>query len=189
MRQVWASIAFIGFFLSFMIHVATYGGFNAGEVFPLIWILHIVALMLWFVMVLKLRGQRNWNKVLEPLPIWCRKLLGICFIYTAINFAVIFIGEVGKGVPQRMNGQYVIYRIDDGRRVFVNPDEMPNTELELVELKMIPVLRETEGTISVFSELTEAEYYQRTLPVVRGFSGHWMLFFLVPALYFWYKEP
>jgi hypothetical protein len=117
------------------------------------------------------------------------QIVGNLFYLYAINFAVIFIGEVGKGVPQRMNGQYVVYRIDDGRRVFVNPDEMPNTELELVELKMIPVLRETEGTISVFSELTEAEYYQRTLPVVRGFSGHWMLFFLVPALYFWYKEP
>jgi Mn2+/Fe2+ NRAMP family transporter len=99
MRQFWASIALIGFFLSFMIHIATYVGFNAGEVFPLIWLLHIVALVLWFVMVPELRGQRNWNKVLEPLPIWGRKLLGICFIYTAINFAVFFIGEVGKGVP------------------------------------------------------------------------------------------
>lgn len=33
-------------------------------------------------------------------------------------------------------------------------------------------------------QLSEAEYHLQKAYVVRGFSGHWLVFYLVPALYF-----
>lgn len=37
-------------------------------------------------------------------------------------------------------------------------------------------------------ELTVQEYHQQKAYVLRGFSGHWMIFYLIPALYFWYPR-
>ena len=39
----------------------------------------------------------------------------------------------------------------------------------------------------VIRELSEDEYELQKAYVVRGFSGHWMVFYLVPALVFWYR--
>lgn len=36
--------------------------------------------------------------------------------------------------------------------------------------------------------LTEQEYHVQRAYVVRGFSGHWLVFYLVPALYFLFKK-
>jgi hypothetical protein len=41
---------------------------------------------------------------------------------------------------------------------------------------------------NVIRELSEEEYESQNAYVVRGFSGHWMIFYLVPALYFWYRK-
>ena len=40
----------------------------------------------------------------------------------------------------------------------------------------------------VIRELSEDEYELQKAYVVRGFSGHWMVFYLVPALTFWYRK-
>lgn len=39
----------------------------------------------------------------------------------------------------------------------------------------------------VIRELSEDEYELQQAYVIRGFSGHWMIFYLVPALVFWYS--
>lgn len=36
-------------------------------------------------------------------------------------------------------------------------------------------------------ELSDAEYHVEQAYVLRGFSGHWMIFYLLPALYSWYR--
>jgi hypothetical protein len=41
---------------------------------------------------------------------------------------------------------------------------------------------------NVIRELSEDEYELQTAYVVRGFSGHWMIFYLVPALFFRYRK-
>lgn len=41
----------------------------------------------------------------------------------------------------------------------------------------------SHGTL--IRELTEKEYKWQLMYRLRGFSGHWMLFYLIPALYFW----
>ena len=40
----------------------------------------------------------------------------------------------------------------------------------------------------VIRELSEDEYELQKAYVVRGFSGHWMAFYLVPALVFFYRS-
>ena len=37
-------------------------------------------------------------------------------------------------------------------------------------------------------ELSEVEYELQKAYVLRGFSGHWMVFYLMPALGFWYRN-
>ena len=39
----------------------------------------------------------------------------------------------------------------------------------------------------VIRELSENEYDWQKAYIVRGFSGHWMVFYLVPAMVFWYR--
>jgi hypothetical protein len=41
---------------------------------------------------------------------------------------------------------------------------------------------------SVIRELSEREYHWQQAYVLRGFSGHWMMFYLPPALYWWYRK-
>ena len=40
----------------------------------------------------------------------------------------------------------------------------------------------------IIKELTREEYDWQQAYVLRGFSGHWMVFYLIPALYFFYSE-
>jgi hypothetical protein len=40
----------------------------------------------------------------------------------------------------------------------------------------------------VIRELSENEYEWQKAYVVRGFSGHWMIFYMVPAIVFWYRR-
>jgi len=40
----------------------------------------------------------------------------------------------------------------------------------------------------VIRELSEQEYHRQQACVLRGFSGHWMIFYLSPALYWWYRK-
>lgn len=41
---------------------------------------------------------------------------------------------------------------------------------------------------TIIRELSAEEYHVQMAYVARGFSGHWMLFFLVPALYFGFRS-
>lgn len=41
---------------------------------------------------------------------------------------------------------------------------------------------------NVIRELSEDEYELQKAYVLRGFSGHWMVFYLTAALFFWYRK-
>lgn len=41
---------------------------------------------------------------------------------------------------------------------------------------------------SLIRELSEREYHLQQAYVLRGFSGHWMFFYLVPTLHSWYRN-
>jgi hypothetical protein len=41
----------------------------------------------------------------------------------------------------------------------------------------------------VIQEISESQYRQLQAYVIRGFSGHWLVFYLVPALYFLAGRP
>ena len=56
----------------------------------------------------------------------------------------------------------------------------------------VPEVREGKYVLhnhgAVIRELSEDEYELQQAYVLRGFSGHWMVFYLIPALYFWYRR-
>ncbi len=55
----------------------------------------------------------------------------------------------------------------------------------------VPDVREGKYVLhnhgQVIRELSENEYELQKAYVLRGFSGHWMVFYLVPAIVFWYR--
>jgi hypothetical protein len=56
----------------------------------------------------------------------------------------------------------------------------------------VPEVRDSKYVLQkhgeVIRELSEEEYELQKAYVVRGFSGHWMIFYLSPTLYFWYRK-
>lgn len=190
-----AKFAGAGFFVSLLAHFGTYLGYNTAEVNQSIWALHILAMLVFGLLVFSIngrypKGNRDWKTVTAHYPLWARRLLIIAFGYVALNFMVGFCGEVGKAVPQRLTGTFVLYHtLDNGvnrSRVFVSFENVQDRKT--VQLYQVPVLRETKDGISFYREVTEEEYYRRTLPILRMFTGHWMFFFLLPAFHFWFRD-
>jgi hypothetical protein len=62
---------------------------------------------------------------------------------------------------------------------FVEPSKQGKPEIQNGQF----VLVSREKTIHTISE---QEYYLRRNYNVRGFSGHWIFFYLIPTLYFWF---
>ena len=56
----------------------------------------------------------------------------------------------------------------------------------------VPAIRDGKFVLAshghVVRELSKQEYEQQEAYVLRGFSGHWMIFYLVPALHGLYRE-
>jgi hypothetical protein len=40
----------------------------------------------------------------------------------------------------------------------------------------------------VLAHLTESQYHLHKATEIRGFSGHWLLFYLIPCIYFWFRR-
>ena len=41
---------------------------------------------------------------------------------------------------------------------------------------------------TIIKVLTEQEYHRQQAYGLRGFSGHWMIFYLLPTLHSWYRQ-
>ena len=150
-------IAFLGFALSFIVHILTYFGVDLLTPFPVLWGLHIGIFIVFIPMVLSNRqhfGQRQNMKILfAPIPQWPRVLVGVLFVYAIINFTIFFFLSKG-GTPA----------IEDGRYVLQNHGQF-------------------------IRALTADEFHWQHVYIARGFSGHWLLFYIIPALNFWFPRP
>jgi|GEM_PF-5998113 len=186
MRRILSIIAISGFIITAFIHFAAYIGFNAFEEFQFLWILLIIGFLFIFIISGKLPRQGNWWKaVFSPVPSPIKSILNALTIYVFIHFFVTFALEAGKGFPTRISGEYVTHRIEEGnQRVFISEDDATDDNLEIVYLHSVPTLRMG----GEFIEITEDDYYRKTLPSTRIATGHTMIFFLIPAVYFWYQE-
>lgn len=192
MRRLIAILAFIGFWFSLFVHGATYFGINIAEEFMGVWCLHIFIFPLMFPLAAASRtiqgnnAREKWQILYSNVPAWGKVIRNIFFAYAFINFAL-FIGKTAdEPNPQRLSGEYRHYRANPN--IYVS---LEDAEGKIATLESVPVLRSSSsiGELTIFTRIPEQEYYERTLPITRGFSGHWMIFYLIPALYFWFPSP
>lgn len=148
--------AMTGFFVSVIVHFATFLHLEFLADFPAVFILHLGAMggVLFIIAADKgwLGDPRSWTDEWESIPGWVFALGGVVFVYAGINFAL-FIAQLEGGMPTVDQGRYLL----------------------LDHAKLI-------------KEPTYDEYVSLKLRQIRGFSGHWMLFYLLPFAYFTYRK-
>ena len=148
-RRPWALYSLIGFTLSLVVHALTYAGIDASRAMPLVWALHIGAMIAFIAMMIISRRKRESHAFeLPDWPAWAYVLLVAGILYTAFNF-MHSLSLMEGGSPDVVADGYVLS--EHGR---------------------------------VIRTLTEAEYWRQKAYFLRAFTGHWMIFFLLPALYF-----
>ncbi|MEO1290353.1 MAG: hypothetical protein AAFV93_21585 [Chloroflexota bacterium] len=184
MRRLWAIIGFVLFGISFFIHFIAYFGINLHEEYPAISLMPLLI----FIYILPTLGKKNiWKAALETLSPRKQFIVNALTAYIFIHFMIVFFLGAGQPWAQRNSGDYYLYRIEDERRVFVSAkdDDFTATNYEIVELNEQAVLRDYEAGFTIYTELTEEEYYHQTLSHPRIAGGHMMLFFMLPAIYLW----
>lgn len=143
-------ILVFGLAASMVAHFSTFFGVNPQQVFPGVWLLHILI----FVVLIPTDIYRNkasrrqsrkdfCKAAMANTPRWMMKLVGILFAYAIFNFFVFLMLTIG-GMPSEI----------DGRKVLENRGK-------------------------IVRELTDEEYERYRAREVRGFSGHWMFFYAI----------
>jgi hypothetical protein len=160
-RTAIAHFAMGGFAASTLVHIFSAFGINTLHYVPWLWVLHLGALGVVLLLSLTfwpvLSPMQQYRMFFAPLPIHARWAVVGCFIYAILNFTLFFFSAATfDGTPAIQDGQYVL--LTHG----------PNGEQHVMRV------------------ITEEEYNWREARIFRAFSGHWMIFYLAPALYFRY---
>jgi|GEM_PF-1301671 len=160
-RRYLSKSAVAGFTLSLIVHLSSIIGINVNKYVPWVWVLHIGFMILIIPILFDsfpiLSPMHRMRRFLVPLPPSARQLLIGFGIYALINFGIFFLSPwAHEGSPAIREGRYVL--LDQG----------------------------PSGQQAIVRSISEAEYDRRTAAQLRAFSGHWMLFYLLSALYFRY---
>ena len=161
LRRAFGFSAFIGFGLSLIVHLLSFIGLNIMTYVPRIWVLHLGIFVFNLPLVF---SPFNWSGKKEGLRRYFAPMprwarhVLHCFFAYAILNFVIFIVLSHDGSPDILDGKYVL-----------RTDGLPENQ-------------------HVIREISKEEYNLRSDRILRGFSGHWMLFYLVPAFYFWFPR-
>jgi hypothetical protein len=149
-------LAIIGFLASVLVHASTFLdrpplGMNQT------WPLHVGIFLVFIPSVLAQRrtgGNPHPQSLREQFPLaprWMQAILGLCFAYAIVNFAIFMIMSFGNAAraskAEPRDGRYVVTR---------------------------------SGV--VVEEFTETQYRRAQGRIVRGFSGHWMIFYWASAV-------
>jgi hypothetical protein len=163
MRRILSLIGMVGFVSSVVVHGATYFNVNMGKNYPSIWLLHVGAIALCFPMAISTRSLKKGNKK----DVWNRFFEPMPAWTRTIAF-----GFFGYAILNFM--LFFFSSAGDPTPVIRNNGEY--------------TIRTTVDGESQFTPISRDEYYERQTKVVRGFSGHWMIFYLLPTLYFWFPR-
>ena len=161
-RKFLAKVAFAGFGLSLLFHLMACLGVNVTDSFPFVWLLHLGIFVVFVPMGMStlLESGNAMDKGVRYN--WFAsiprkaRLLAGIFFIYAILNFMLFVALNQGGSPEILNGEYVLY---SGGRV---------------------------SQRRVIREISKAEYDLMQAEILRGFSGGWMIFYLVPALHFGY---
>lgn len=139
-----------GLIASAIVHAVTFFGIAPQRVFPPVWMLHVLAVLLVFPFVLvagkhirTFNDRMNWTKIAtRNAPRWLRYLTKFLFAYVLFN-CVYVLGYLGGGSPPS---------IVDGEMVLMDHG-------------------------NIIRKLTAIEYELRNAYTIRGVSSFWLLFY------------
>jgi hypothetical protein len=146
-------LALAGLAASLAVHAAALAGIDAGEALPGVWLLHLGAVAVSLLLLVRHRTRLRTRRLLldqlrgGSFPPWSVRLGAVLFIYALLNFAL-FAARTDGGNPDVREGRFVL--LDHGRLV---------------------------------RELTREEYRAYRANELRGFSGHWVMFYYLPAAF------
>lgn len=162
-RKFFANCAIFGFAASVLINLSTFIGFNQSHYICGIWLLQIGIFLVFIPMLvskmLEKEGGRQGSKWKD-------------FFKPMPHWAKYFV--IGLFVYAILNFILFLAFTQEG---------------VLDEVNGKYVLRQGgRGETPIIRELNEAEYANETAKFLRGFSGIWMLLYLLPGLYFPYPK-
>lgn len=163
-----AIFGFLGFGLSLLVHLITFWGIDPSQRVPWIWLLHVGIFFVFGPMVFSARSQfkserKGWvTDLRQPFDFWPKVLAPVPLWLRVVSIGFFVYAFVNFIVFINLSGGGAPSQ-RDGKYLLLN-----------------------HGT--VIRELTEEEYAWQQAYIVRGFSGHWMMFYLTSALYFAYHR-
>jgi len=171
MMFVLSLIGFALFFLTVAVHISTFFNVNLLQSWPWLWGLHGLALLTFFPMVISssrvLRGLRGAERRHAQKNFW-KSLMGRLpigcrwFVSAVFCYAIVNFVVFIAHTSSAPNSSY----FEEGGKYYAQATK--------------------HGTARQCSK-EEFDDYDRWL--LRGFSGHWMIFFLLPAFYYLSPRP
>ncbi len=150
-------IAISGFVVSLLIHIISLTGYNQNNSIPFIWIIHIFVFVVFIPGILKIsrydRIKQKNRKLIENVKNLTAGVPKIISIIALISFFYAIMNFMAFIVLSEGGGPNII----DGEYVLSNHGDIIRT-------------------------LTEKEYFLFQANELRGFSGHWMLFYSISVL-------
>ncbi|NJM54101.1 MAG: hypothetical protein HC846_12390 [Blastocatellia bacterium] len=161
-RRFFAKVSLIGFGSSLFVHLIACLGLNVTDNFPFVWLLHLGIFVVFIPMEISImleKGNASDEGISYDLVSSIpRKSRYIAgfFFVYMLLNFILFFAQSYEGSPETKNGKYVLYSNGKASQRYI------------------------------IRELSEAEYNLRQAQILRGFSGHWMFFYLLPTLHFNY---
>lgn len=162
MNKAFFYFAIICFFLSLLVHFISLTGYYIGGALPFIWLLHIGIFIVWIPAILQLRKKpelKNKRGPIKQFQIALQNAPGFFRMAIAFFFFYTAINFYLFMIASGGGGPH----IEDGKYILQNHGD-------------------------VIRELTKIEYFSLKANELRGFSGHWLLFYSFAAGVFWPKK-
>lgn len=159
MKKAFFFFAVIGWSIGLVVHLLSLFDYDVAEVFPFVWILHVGAILIMFPAIIELKKT-------VPVRQVNGRLLG-----TSRGFYT----HVFKNAPRWLSiivGLCFAYAI-------VNFILFITSQLGTAEIQGGQYVLTSHGKI--LKTLTEEEFHHVKANMLRGFSGHWILFFAAAA--------
>jgi hypothetical protein len=167
-RKVIAVVSFCGFLTSSIIHFLAVFGINLIRSDWVMILFHFGMFIPMFLMIQSFQKEQKlykltengdyWKCFFQPMPKWIKYLLYITVGYVALNF-FFMLPYISQVKTAIVKEKYVLVPVKSG-----NPPQ------------------------NIIKEITQQEYEQQNSYHTRSFSGHWLLFYLMPTLFFWFER-
>ena len=152
--------AFTGFICAVIVHILSLANIDVNETLPFVWLLHIGIFIVWIPTVFDLRNSPDLKDLQQ------KKTLGFS---NPIQVLKIFF----KGAPNWL--PFIILLL--GLYAFLNFFRSFLTETGTPDFENGQYVLKNHGQL--IKVLTAQEYHYHKANLLRGFSGHWILFYSV----------